>query len=277
MGRCCTGRARLPSGCPATSCSKPCAPCSSCTRRAASRHEIDAHLMEALAPHGTPEVDGAGNIILSLAGPEGGGEAKVALLAHKDEIGGLVKRVEEGGRLIAQTLGDAHPVDLGRGAGRGARPARHGAGRALVRRAARVRRVAAAQAARDTPGEAGRTPGSRPSSAPRRWRRPASRSGSRVVPARWRKRPVRLGDDGEYVACLRARRQGRRRDAARAGRPAGSPRTARSSWCSRPARRSAARASQYYARQHRRRGDRGVRGDAGGRGVRASSPAPTPC
>src|SRR6476659_9473466 len=71
--------------------------------------EIDAHLMEALAPFGNPQVDGAGNIILSLAGPDGGGEDKVALLAHKDEIGGLVKRVEEGGRLIAQTLGDAPP------------------------------------------------------------------------------------------------------------------------------------------------------------------------
>jgi putative aminopeptidase FrvX len=35
--------------------------------------EIDAHLMEALAAHGTPAVDGAGNIILSLAGPDGGG------------------------------------------------------------------------------------------------------------------------------------------------------------------------------------------------------------
>ena len=71
--------------------------------------------MEALAPYGTPEVDGAGNIILSLAGPDGGGEGKVALLAHKDEIGGLVKRVEEGGRLIAQTLGDAHPWIWGEG------------------------------------------------------------------------------------------------------------------------------------------------------------------
>jgi putative aminopeptidase FrvX len=44
--------------------------------------EIDAHLLAALASHGTPVVDGAGNIILPLSGPEGGGAAKVALLAH---------------------------------------------------------------------------------------------------------------------------------------------------------------------------------------------------
>src|SRR5438309_31857 len=75
--------------------------------------EIDDHLMEALRPHGTPRQDAAGNIVLAIAGSREPG--KVALLAHKDEIGGLVKRVEEGGRLVAQTLGDAHPWIWGEG------------------------------------------------------------------------------------------------------------------------------------------------------------------
>ena len=50
--------------------------------------------MEVLAAHGDPEVDGAGNIVLRLDGRGGGDPGRVALLAHKDEIGGLVKRVE---------------------------------------------------------------------------------------------------------------------------------------------------------------------------------------
>ena len=75
--------------------------------------EIDDHLMAALAAHGMPRQDAAGNIVLAVAGR--GEPGKVALLAHKDEIGGLVKRVEENGRLVAQTLGDAHPWIWGEG------------------------------------------------------------------------------------------------------------------------------------------------------------------
>src|SRR6476660_242545 len=163
-------------------------------------HEIDAHLLEALAPYGTPRVDGAGNIILSLAGPEGGGEAKVALLAHKDEIGGVVKRVEEGGRLVGQTLGDAHPWLWGEG------PVevlgRHDTVLGVLSFGARHVSEESPQRKQldDTPvkwkdawietklsAEALKAAG--------------VTVGSRIVPARWRKRTVLLGDDGAYVAC----------------------------------------------------------------------------
>ena len=163
-------------------------------------HEIDAHLLEALAPYGTPRVDGAGNIILSLAGPEDGGEAKVALLAHKDEIGGLVKRVEEGGRLIAQTLGDAHPWIWGEGPvevlgrhdtvlGVLSFGARHVSDESPQRKQLDDTPVKWKDAWIETKlsAEALEAAG--------------VTVGSRIVPARWRKRPVRLGDDGEYVAC----------------------------------------------------------------------------
>jgi putative aminopeptidase FrvX len=161
--------------------------------------EIDAHLMEALAPHGTPKVDGAGNIILSLAGPDGGGEGKVALLAHKDEIGGLVKRVEEGGRLIAQTLGDAHPWIWGEGPvevmgrhdtvlGVLSFGARHVSDESPQRKQLDDTPVKWKDAWIETKlsAEALETAG--------------VTVGSRIVPARWRKRSVRLGDEGEYVA-----------------------------------------------------------------------------
>ena len=162
--------------------------------------EIDAHLLEALAPYGTPQVDGAGNIILPLSGPDGGSAAKVALLAHKDEIGGLVKRVEEGGRLIAQTLGDAHPWIWGEGPvevlgrhdtvlGVLSFGARHVSDESPQRKQLDDTPVKWKDAWIETKlsAEAMEAAG--------------VTVGSRIVPARWRKRPVRLGDDGEYVAC----------------------------------------------------------------------------
>jgi putative aminopeptidase FrvX len=163
-------------------------------------HEIDAHLLEALAPYGTPQVDGAGNIILSLPGPEGGGEAKVALLAHKDEIGGLVKRVEDGGRLIAQTLGDAHPWIWGEGPvevlgrhdtvlGVLSFGARHVSDESPQRKQLDDTPVKWKDSWIETKLSAGALEAA------------GVTVGSRIVPARWRKRPVRLGDDGEYVAC----------------------------------------------------------------------------
>ena len=162
--------------------------------------EIDAHLLEALAPYGTPRVDGAGNLILSLSGPEAGEEAEVALLAHKDEIGGLVKRVEEGGRLVGQTLGDAHPWIWGEG------PVevlgRHDTVLGVLSFGAR-------HVSDESPQR------KQLDDAPVKWKDAWIETklsaeameaagvtvGSRIVPARWRKRPVRLGDDGEYVAC----------------------------------------------------------------------------
>ena len=163
--------------------------------------EIDAHLMEALAPHGEPAAGRRREHHPVASRSRSAAASKVALLAHKDEIGGLVKRVEENGRLIAQTLGDAHPWIWGEG------PVevlgRHDTVTwgALVRRPARVRRVAAAKAARRHAGEVegrlDRDEAEREALAAAG----VTAVGSRIVPARWRKQAVRLGDDGEYVAC----------------------------------------------------------------------------
>lgn len=159
--------------------------------------EMDDHLRSALDEVGRPEMDGAGNIILSLGAGDAG---RVALLAHKDEIGALVKRVEADGRLVAQTLGDAHPWIWGEG------PVevlgRHGTVVGVLSFGARHVSDESPQRKQldDTPvkwkdvwietklgadalAEAGVT------------------AGSRIVPARWRKRAVRLGEEGEFVAC----------------------------------------------------------------------------
>ena len=158
--------------------------------------EMDEHLTGALAAHGEPRIDGAGNIILSLGE---GTRGRAALLAHKDEIGGIVKRVEDDGRLRAQTLGDAHPWIWGEG------PVevlgRSGTVLGVLSFGARHVSDESPQRAQldDTPvkwkdawietklgpgalAEAGVT------------------AGSRVVAARPRKQAVRLGEQGEYVA-----------------------------------------------------------------------------
>ena len=75
--------------------------------------EIDALLLERLGILGEPVVDGGGNIVLRVPGREPG--PLRAVLAHKDEIGALVKRVGDDGRLYCQTLGDAHPWIWGEG------------------------------------------------------------------------------------------------------------------------------------------------------------------
>jgi putative aminopeptidase FrvX len=158
--------------------------------------EIDEHLLGALAGHGEPRMDDAGNIVLRLGE---GTSGRVALLAHKDEIGGIVKRVEEGGRLVAQTLGDAHPWIWGEGPvevlGRNATVlgvlsfgARHVSDESPQRKQLDDAPVKWKDAWIETKlsaealAEAGVT------------------AGSRVVAARSRKQAVRLGAEGEYVA-----------------------------------------------------------------------------
>jgi putative aminopeptidase FrvX len=158
--------------------------------------EIDDHLLVALAGHDTLRTDGAGNIIVSLGE---GDRGRAALLAHKDEIGGIVKRVEEDGRLRAQTLGDAHPWIWGEGPvevlGRSGTVlgvlsfgARHVSDESPQRKQLDDTPVKWKDAwietklSADALAEAGVT------------------AGSRVVAARSRKQAVRLGDEGEYIA-----------------------------------------------------------------------------
>ena len=163
-----------------------------------AEQEVDAYLLERLSAVGAPAVDGAGNIVLRVRGRGDG--PPVALLAHKDEIGGLVKRVEENGRLVAVTLGDAHPWIWG-----------EGVVEILGRRGTvtGVLSFGARHVSEESPQR------KQLDKEPLRWRNAwietklgndalaaaGVTAGSRVVPARSRKAPVRLGPDGEYVAA----------------------------------------------------------------------------
>ena len=168
-----------------------------CHSPSGNEAEIDRLLLERLERLGEPIVDGGGNIVLRRAGREPG--PLRAVLAHKDEIGALVKRVEEGGRLVAVAVGDAHPWIWGEG------PVdvigRHAPSPGCCRSApAMCRRSLRSARSWTTARCAGRTPGSRPSSTLPRLEEAGVTAGSRIVPARSRKRPVRLGAGGEYIA-----------------------------------------------------------------------------
>jgi len=169
----------------------------SCHSPSGNEAEIDRLLLERLERLGEPIVDGGGNIVLRRAGREPG--PLRAVLAHKDEIGALVKRVEEGGRLAAVAVGDAHPWIWGEG------PVdvigRH-------RTVTGVLSFGARHVSKESPQRA------QLDDSPVRWQDawietkldPAAleeagvTAGSRIVPARSRKRPVRLGAGGEYIA-----------------------------------------------------------------------------
>jgi putative aminopeptidase FrvX len=71
--------------------------------------------MDAWLEHRLPglEADAAGNRILRIPGADGA--ARVALTAHKDEIGAMVKRIEPDGRLRLVAVGDTHPWVWGEG------------------------------------------------------------------------------------------------------------------------------------------------------------------
>lgn len=76
--------------------------------------EMDALCHELLAPlcddlHADP----AGNLIGRIAGasPEGA----VAFLAHKDEIGGIVRKIDDDGKVWLEPLGGSHPWAYGEG------------------------------------------------------------------------------------------------------------------------------------------------------------------
>jgi putative aminopeptidase FrvX len=158
---------------------------------------VDAYLLRRLAEHGNPASDGAGNIVFRIEGRDSGPLRSV--LAHKDEIGAIIKRVNEEGRLSVSKLGGSFPWIWGEGPvdvlGRNATisgvlsfGARHVSDESDQKRQqddAGVRwRDAWVETKLDT--AALTAAGVRP--------------GSRVVPSAARKRPVRLGVDGEYVA-----------------------------------------------------------------------------
>ena len=156
---------------------------------------VDAHLVELLRGHGDPEVDAAGNIVLRINGRDS--SRMVAVLAHKDEIAAMVKRIDEHGRLMVQKSGGSFPWVWGEGPvevlGDGATVAgvlsfgsRHvsdeSPNKEQTEKAVRWRDAWVETKLTD---EDLATAGVRP--------------GSRVVPSAARKTAVRIGSEGEYV------------------------------------------------------------------------------
>jgi putative aminopeptidase FrvX len=158
---------------------------------------MDDYLLRRLGAHGDPRLDGAGNVVMRLGG-RGPGPLR-AVLAHKDEIGALVKRTQDGGRLAVSKLGGSFPWVWGEG------PVD------VLGRNATVPGVLSF-GARHVSDESDQKP--QQDKAGVRWRdawvetklddaalaAAGVRPGSRVVPSAARKRPVRLGAGGEYVA-----------------------------------------------------------------------------
>lgn len=81
--------------------------------------EINGYLLRRLGELGTEHwQDAADNIIVRLARPsvpKEGHRPSLAITAHKDEIGGLVKRIDNNGRLSVRALGGAYPWVYGEG------------------------------------------------------------------------------------------------------------------------------------------------------------------
>jgi putative aminopeptidase FrvX len=158
---------------------------------------VDAYLLDRLSALGEPRTDTAGNIVLRVEGREPGPVR--AVLAHKDEIGAMVKRIEERGRLRVGKLGGSFPWVWGEG------PVdvlgRHATVPGVLSFGARhVSKESAQREQQDSTGV--------------RWQdawvetklddaaldAAGIRPGTRLVPSVARKAPVRLGADGEYVA-----------------------------------------------------------------------------
>lgn len=77
--------------------------------------EVNRYLLDRLKALGVEHwQDSADNIVVRIAGPEGCTES-LAITAHKDEIGGIVKRLEPAGRLSVRALGGAYPWVYGEG------------------------------------------------------------------------------------------------------------------------------------------------------------------
>jgi putative aminopeptidase FrvX len=159
--------------------------------------EMDDLLRERLAGLGELNEDAAGNLVLRVAGREDG--PLRAVLAHKDEIGAIVKRIEDDGRLIAESVGDAHPWIWGEG------PVdvlgRHGSAVGVLSFGARhISEESPQHTQRDKEPVRWRTAWIETKLPDAELERLGIEPGSRIVPARSRKQPVRLGAEGECVA-----------------------------------------------------------------------------
>ncbi len=85
-----------------------------CHSPSGAEREIDDFLLGWLGERGIPATqDEAGNIVAKFAGRDG--SRTLAITAHKDEIGGIVKGIRENGRIEVRKLGGAFPWVYGEG------------------------------------------------------------------------------------------------------------------------------------------------------------------
>ncbi|MEM9162880.1 MAG: M42 family peptidase, partial [Cyanobacteria bacterium P01_F01_bin.4] len=85
-----------------------------CHSPSGAEDEINAYLLAQLSNLGVEHwQDEADNIIAKIPGKTDGGA--MAITAHKDEIGGIVKAVGEQGRVSVRRLGGAFPWVYGEG------------------------------------------------------------------------------------------------------------------------------------------------------------------
>jgi putative aminopeptidase FrvX len=157
---------------------------------------VDEYLLERLIAFGAPTIDAGGNVVLRIAGRDS--SELVAILAHKDEIGTMVKRVDENGRLAVSKVGGSFAWVWGEG------PVE------VLGDHAQITGVLSF-GARHISDE---SPQKEQNEKTIQWRHAwvetmldddalkaaGVRPGSRVVPTAYRKRAVRIGADGEYVA-----------------------------------------------------------------------------
>ena len=85
-----------------------------CHSPSGAEAEIDAYLTQWLQRAGIEaQLDDAGNLVARLG--DGRPGRAVAITAHKDEIGGIVKRVRRDGKVEVRRLGGAYPWVYGEG------------------------------------------------------------------------------------------------------------------------------------------------------------------
>lgn len=85
-----------------------------CHSPSGAEAEIDQVLLDRFSAMGLDTwQDGAGNVIARIAGQHS--QRAIAITAHKDEIGGLVKTVREDGKVDVRKLGGAFPWVYGEG------------------------------------------------------------------------------------------------------------------------------------------------------------------
>ena len=84
-----------------------------CHSPSGAEQEINAYLLDRLSNLGIEHwLDEADNVVACLPGT---GQGAIAITAHKDEIGGIVKEVTDNGRNLVRRLGGAFPWVYGEG------------------------------------------------------------------------------------------------------------------------------------------------------------------